>query len=565
MQNRSDLSLLLKKLSDSCRSFGVIRTPESENIDSLRDIDCVLSKSEMKVFLDVLQKRIIRVEFFRPNAVSLILLIDNLEICLDLHFGLHVRGVKKTASFLHKNSFVMHDGIRILDKSCQVRHSLHISLVQNKGVHSKILSSFVSKKYKETQENAIFKTKVWRIIQKGNDLSQLKYLYSILICYGIFDFFSLVNSIFNQKKRSKKTKTFILLYLSQLPKVLEELDLGLKQSDLCIVHTRDRELRFAFYYPNLSEVFSYISLHSKGAQFKLLISKILATFQLVMFQRVSDHKFSVGNKRRILKSVFFGTPSVDRTLIAKYCRGGRDFIVKHNANKNMNVSEYQNYKFFIEQGLSQFLPKMRLYQCYLIQNFINKKPFNPSSFLQSQSFGNLLKKQRMLAIEKKLDLVLLSLNDYCLSCDIFSEKVQNLLEILKLSGEKQKVNTIKLTWCHGDLTPWNVIYSLDRFVIIDFEKVNISKSVPLGYDCVHFMLSNLVFANKEISVNQLVSLEKVWCQIMNEDNNFVFKLNLVMFLVSYLSIIQTSKVKLVQYTWIQRFLSSKSLVRYISE
>ena len=559
----SEIELLLQNLTSEIDSFFVLRGYDRINKKMSGDIDCFILQDQFPLMLKLLQTFDLHLHSFRPKALSIALNLGYATIDLDVHFSLHVRGIGPAKLFTNVPQTVIRGGIRTFTDEYCCLHALHISLIQNKGILSKGLSLYGRENIEKLTSQNHFAKKIWAKIYSNRKISRLTLIVLIQQIYGARSLFHLLLSIIYFRKNTNKTEVFAQICLSDFYLLLRNLKIELPANELKVILTSEKRLRFGFFNNNLAEIIPFISNHTTAAKVKLFILKLVHSSQVIPFYSIPLVERNTWNKRRIVDSVFFGTPSIDQTLLIKYSQGGKCRLIKSSKSRIKNIIEYENYVFLKGKGLSDYIPKTKLVDDILVIDYIERETAARGSFLRSITCRLLLSRQKSDAIE----VCIANSVEKLLSKEKATSELGSLLDRIlrsRLDKMSKADKKIELTWSHGDLAPWNIIYSRMKYLLIDFEKLEQREARPLGYDVAHYLVAEQLFKREGINTHTIFKIEELWLQVMDENDVELFKLNFVLVLISYVAIIQNSDQRLKQYDWIESALQSSVVRSYLS-
>ena len=558
----SEIELLLQNLTTEIDSFLVLRGYDRINKNLSGDIDCFIPQNQFPMMLKVLQSFDLHLHSFRPKALSIALNLGDATVDLDVHFSFQVRGIGPAKLFPKVPQTVIRGGIRTFTDEYCCLHALHISLIQNKGILSKGLSLYGRENIEKFTSQNHFAREIWEKIYSNRKINRLTLLVLIQKIYGSRSLLHLILSIIYFRKNANKTEFFAQICLSDFYLLLRKLKIELPQSEIKVILTSEKRLRFGFFNNQLVEITPFISNHTTAAKVKLFILKLVHTCQVIPFYSIPLVERNTWNKSRIVDSVFFGTPSIDQTLLIKYSQGDKCRLIKSSKSRYKNIIEYKNYVFLKEKGLSDYIPKTKLVDDILVIDYIERETAARGLFLHSITCRLLLSRQKSDAIEVCIE----NSVEKLISKEKAMSELGDLLDRM-LRGRLHKMSKadkkIALTWSHGDLAPWNIIYSKMKYLLIDFEKLERREVRPLGYDIAHYLVAAQLFKRGGINKHTISKMEELWLQVMDESNVEMFKLNFVLVLISYVAIIQNSNQRLKQYDWIESALQSSEVRSYL--
>ena len=558
-----EIEPLLQNLTSEIDSFFVLRGYNRINKDLSGDIDCFIQQNQFPLMLKLMQSFDLHLHSYRPYALSIAINLGETTVDLDVHFSLHVRGIGPAELFKNVPQTVIRRGIRTFTDEYCCLHALHISLIQNKGVLTKALSLFGRDNIEKLVADNHVAKKIWGKIYLNRRINTLTLLFLIQKIYGLRASLHFVQSIINFRSNANKTEVFAQICLSDFYLLLRKLKIEMPKSEIKVILTSEKRLRFGFFNNNLLEIIPFISNYTTAAKVKLFLLKLAHACQVIPFYSIPVVEQNTWNKRRIVDSVFFGTPSIDRTLLIKYSKGSKCKLIKSSKSRNKNIIEYKNYVFLRRKGLSDYIPKTKLVDDILVIDYIERENAAIGSFLHSVTCRLLLSCQKRDAIEVSIANSVEKLVSRKKAMSDLGGLLDRMLrdQLHKMSKADKK---IALTWSHGDLAPWNIIYSKMKYLLIDFEKLEQSEVRPLGYDIAHYLVAAQLFKRGGINKHTILEMEELWVQVMDENDVDLFKLNFMLVLISYVAIMQNSNQRLKQYDWIESAIQSSELRSYLS-
>jgi hypothetical protein len=559
---------ILARISTEIPEFIVLRGKESILAGNFRDIDCYVGKNDLFRLFSVLDKFEGRVHSSRVNGICIDIRLADKLVTLDVHFSLNVHGVvtfEPSGDFLKSRREVIR-GIAFYSDEVEIVHAHLICLFGNRGLLPKRLTKVdfteeVAERHAEliTSATKFDGRKIVKYTRRNTRYSW-RFAPVIISIAGLSNALGWIKYIWSAFHIDRTSEVLYSIYQSGVISVLNKhmVDKGRTWN---IVLNRDGDVRFVCVSKDISSVFVFISRHSAKSLLKFFALKALSVFK-IGFQ--SSYIFddtslvSVQTNRRLV-SCFFGTRSIDRTILLLIERGGTQYFVKFKG-KDLDgdvKQEFLNLRKYSRLSKSLLAPRaFLLSNNVMLQRKQASRPYLPSSFLGSEQLKFYLSDQK-LAAQKVALCEFLERLEAELNAVLHGRyyAAWNKLLILYKNTYFQRPlrqEFIYTSWSHGDFTPWNVLWDGKRFKLIDFEKFCNSGS-PLGLDLMTYLVAPIIFENRRINKAMERRMRSIFLKMegLNGINACLqFDISLVVVLSKYLQVASNSPNQLIQYDWL---------------
>ena len=534
----------MQDLTDAYESFIVIRGIEKIIDNRFRDIDCCIDQSDFESFIETYKYQIEEIKNIRNDALDVLFNLDDERFVLDFHFSLNVHGVNVDRLFNRSRHITKKDKIRCLDNVAELFHSLCISFFANRGKKTKLIESLSQKECSEI--NIYFPEKLLQNLYQSK-INNFNFPFLFVSYFGLVSIVEWFSYFFKNLNKENDFRISHQVKKTNLKETLDSLNIFIT-TNLKIIFTKDDQLRFGIAEASPHEIYNFISLHNVKGILQYFLFKALTTLRLVSFKTYDKKFLQFKFKSRRLLLVFFGTNSIDKSLLLIYSKNKEKYLLKKSTKNNSTISEYKNLIAFKDLSSSFFVPKSKVAGQNLVQIFHKKKPYRLSSLLTSNNIKEYCKDQ--LSSSEKI-----SFEDYfnkSLKNITFNNKsLQTRFNLLKKYVQKKYSleEDCLLSWGHCDFTPWNLIKVNDNFFLIDFEKFK-KNNVICGFDISQFFLSNLMFSNKKLTPKKLDNIRDYFMQKYKFKTSINFDISIVEVFKDYLYIIDQSEDYLIQYDWV---------------
>ena len=556
MSSRVELTFkILQELSLSTSSFCIIRGSEKLFKGDFRDIDCYICPTEYNIVSTIFENYNFYPVEGRKNEIFYKSDLYHDGLIFDLHFSLSIHGVNFLKIIDINQNIFYKDNIRFLNQDVVVEHAIGIGVYQNKFVLPSELKNRSLPNYEDLKYINVGKVKFnfW-LLSFSSPLILKRFLFYI----GLFTFdsrYRLVDWLCFVIQPKMKVSVLDLLTDSQIYPCVKELNLNLPNC-MSVKLTKMGDLRFSWPDRQSSLITSFISQHTLRARAIVFLIKkinILPRPDII----INYEKTVLGFTRklpRVFQACFFGTPSIDKSILINYKKGLYNYFSKSKPKNSLSIYDpYKEYEALRNFSIFQKTfksPRGRLYK----DNFITKGII-PNGKINNELIDKMLidyTNQQYCKV-KLLSANMFKFNDGCMfkvnkkAFEYYSSIEDNINYNIN-----NDLKIIPVSWAHGDLTPWNIIFSKPHIYVIDFEKFKLS-GVPVGYDFIHYYISKILFGTKKLNFKTLnyniISIRNRW-NLLNSNiatSKGLFSLNIYLVLLSYLKTATESKRELSQY------------------
>jgi hypothetical protein len=557
MRSRLDFAFhILRELTNSASSFCVIRGEEKLFTGDFRDIDCYVCPSEYGLVRGVLNRHKFFPEEGRKNEFFFHEQTGQTDLIIDLHLTFSIHGVNVFKSFELSRDTVSRVGIRFFTKKSVVEHAIAISIFQNKCSLSSELKDIILPTYQELSVLDVGQKQYhfWRMALLAPKVLK-KPLFLIGMC--LIECTNVRKSWFGFLMQPNASESLVnLVFKSGIYSGIKDLNLDMPKS-ISVKLTTAGDLRFAWASAEPKLIGNFISQHTLRARLIValmgwLIPLVRPALILFFDQRPKSQNVKL---ERNFRACFFGTPSVDQSLLIYYEKASINFYAKFRPNESESLYDAKR-EFEARECFSSFqdvfcAPAGKLYKQYHITKAIQRSSAISDASIQKLLIEYTLQQETKALTQAKAEFLegierdIVPVN--ARAFELYRKLTKNII-----STSKCEADVISLTWAHGDLTPWNMIISGNDVYVIDFEKF-VFMGMPIGYDLVHYNVSALIFAPSRSSVKEVktwvVKARKIWAELkgIHVNSEILFALNIFLVLSSYLKIAVESEKELTQY------------------
>lgn len=530
-----------QSLTQCCTSFCIIRGKNEFLSGSYRDIDCFVRVDEFFILDELLVSYGFSRRNIRRGALFYEFKNDNEIYLFDVHVEFAIHGVDWGIEFDPKNHCEECNQIRFLRSDMIAEHAILITIYQNKGYKKKLLDLPDYEKLEFIRPNRLLYYRAQKYLRSSNS-HRKTYYYAFLFTGNV----NILLAWFNYfREHSLNVKALCNFGKFKIRERLLLLNLD-SIKEIRVKNTRDDDLRFGWVPTNDNRISGFISGHSfRGKVIQKMLKYI--SFALKADQRLFIYLKNNFSSGRNILGIFFGTPSLDRSVIFHYRNRDYLYFLKFPATKSALYNarhEHDSISHFRRVQNVFEVPRSRLYHNALLTRSVQGIDEAPRS-----SIGDSLKK---LTVQQTKLSKLGALSSFEIVQDVKNTDALEHFNRLRLQVKSeflqcnQKVAT---SWAHGDLTPWNLLRTKPKYTLIDFEKFKFSDCV-VGYDLVHYFISGFIFAQKppenEAFRKLTFDLEVIW-----DDLEFQGKPDLELLislvLLEYLYVAMGSREEILEY------------------
>ena len=529
-------------LTEYCTSFCIIRGKNEFGNGTYRDIDCFVRVDEFYILDELLISYGFSRRNIRRGALFYELKRDEKIYLFDVHIEFAIHGVDWGIDFDPKIHCEYFDKIRFLRSDMIAEHAILIEIYQNKGQKRNLIDLPNYEKLKFLRPGRFLYYRAQKYLRSKNSQRKIKF-YTFLFTSSTNTLFAWLNYYRENSLNIKAISNFgkfkirdrlLLLNLNSI-------------KEIKVKNTRDDDLRFGWVRTNDNKISDFISVHSYRGK---VIQKLLryCSFALIADQKLFIYLTNNFASERSILGIFFGTPSIDRSVLFHYRNRGYSYFLKFTATESSSAynakHEHEAISYFRRVQDVFEVPRSRLYHNALLTKSVQGISDAPGSGI-SASLKKLTVQQSKLS---KLD----ALDDFEILQNVKNTEALEYFNRLHRQWRsevlpcKQKVAT---SWAHGDLTPWNLLRTIPKYTLIDFEKFRFSSCV-VGYDLVHYFISEFIFSQK---VPEKEGFNKLTCDIelIWDDLEFQGKPDLPILislvLLGYLYVALGSGEKIIEY------------------